>query len=103
LKPGEEKKKIAEVLLNPRVPKIKMTASTPEKMDVLKQAKALRLAGKSDWDIEMVLNKQLKAMWDAGNLKKDAKEKTIKPQELTVDEIRAHLQEIEEEASKKLE
>jgi len=103
LKIGEEKKKIAEVLLNPRVPKIKMTASTPEKMDVLKQAKALRQAGKSDWDIEMLLNRQLKATWEAANLKKDAKDKTIKPQELTVDEIRAYLNEIEEEASKKIE
>eukprot|EP00441_Pelagodinium_beii_P032443 CAMPEP_0197641952 /NCGR_PEP_ID=MMETSP1338-20131121/15748_1 /TAXON_ID=43686 ORGANISM="Pelagodinium beii, Strain RCC1491" /NCGR_SAMPLE_ID=MMETSP1338 /ASSEMBLY_ACC=CAM_ASM_000754 /LENGTH=3533 /DNA_ID=CAMNT_0043215005 /DNA_START=82 /DNA_END=10683 /DNA_ORIENTATION=- len=90
----------SQVLLNPRIAKIDATTSLEEHLAVLKQAKSMRASGKSDWEIEVQLNKLMFAKWEADNLTKDIKD--AKPPPITVDQIRGYLQELDDKASDKV-
>jgi len=80
----KEAKDRREVLLHPRLPKMDDQV-TPEHEEILKQAVILRISGKSDWEIEGVLNQVLREQ-----ASKDNQGGTASVAPITVDEIRAY-------------
>jgi len=84
------------VLLQPRVPKLEDDVNE-EHREFLQQAVLLRSSGKSDWEIEVTLNKLLN---DKFNSQKQTSETRKAPDPITVDEIRLFLQRKEEEGAK---
>jgi len=78
----------SDVLLGPRIPQFEDDVDE-EHEEFLDQAPMLRMAGKSDWDIETVLNKLLTDKYEEDK-KQDAGLR--RPAPITVDEIRTFLQ-----------
>jgi hypothetical protein len=93
--------KTSTVLLGQRAPKFDNEVRE-EHRELLEQAKLLRATGKSDWEIEVVLNKLLddkyaeKERLDGNKIEESAKVR------ITVDIIRSYLQRQEEEKGKEL-
>jgi hypothetical protein len=88
------------VLLAPRCPKFDDEVHTDHR-ELLHQAKILRSSGKSDWEIENVLNKLLEDKWHEMQSKPETKkDESAKPPRITVDIIRAYLQRKEEQDAK---
>jgi len=85
------------VLLQPRVPKLEDDVNE-EHREFLQQAVLLRTSGKSDWEIEVTLNKLLNDKFDLEKQKGETGRK--QPDPITVDEIRLYLQRKEEEGQK---
>jgi len=87
--PEETSTDVADVMLVPRVP-LMANVFDPYHEEVLDQAKALRSLGRSDWDIEAELNKQLTQRWkDRAQAKKEGSQR--KPPKITVDIIRTFI------------
>merc|ERR1712087_608372 len=76
-----------DCILAPRCPVIDAYVH-PEHAELLEQARTFRSIGKSDWEIEVMLNKSLDDKW---NDKKPA-EQANRPPRITVDTIRNFLQ-----------
>jgi hypothetical protein len=80
----------SDVLLAPRCPLVDAYVH-PEHVELLEQAKTFRQIGKSDWEIEVMLNKSLDDKWNSIDHtgKNDAESR---PPRITVDTIRNYLQ-----------
>mmetsp|Transcript_116837 Transcript_116837/g.324816 ORF Transcript_116837/g.324816 Transcript_116837/m.324816 type:complete len:413 (+) Transcript_116837:3-1241(+) len=78
----------SDVLLAPRIPKFEDTVDK-EHEDLLEQATMLRASGKSDWEIEAVLNKLLSDKFEE---QRRADPMIRQPAAITVDEVRTYLQ-----------
>jgi len=91
-----------DVLLAPRCPKFDDQV-VPEHKQYLEQAKMLRASGKSDWEIETVLNKLLDDKWEDHKEQNGIEKNTDKWPRITVDIIRAYLQRQQEEDAKQVE
>eukprot|EP00928_Gymnodinium_smaydae_P067959 TRINITY_DN5099_c0_g1_i1.p1 TRINITY_DN5099_c0_g1~~TRINITY_DN5099_c0_g1_i1.p1 ORF type:complete len:3333 (+),score=742.01 TRINITY_DN5099_c0_g1_i1:194-10192(+) len=82
------------VLLKPRAPQFD-DAVHPMHVELLEQARMLRKAGKSDFDIELLLKRPLEEAWEAAQEASYAAGERVeipRPPNLTVDVIRAYLQ-----------
>jgi len=94
-----------QVLLAPRLPLFDDSID-PRHQEFLEQASTLRSSGKSDWDIEQILNQlqdeKFEEQRKAGTLEQDGEEEITKPPRITVDHIRAFLSRSELEAAKAL-
>jgi len=88
-----------QVLLAPRCPKFDDQVF-PEHKQYLDQAKLLRASGKSDWEIETVLNKLLDDKWDEYKAQNNIEDDSGKWPRITVDIIRAYLQRQQEQENK---
>jgi len=88
--PSRQMKERLHVLLGPRIPKFEDEVHE-EHEDLLAQAKMLRSSGKSDWDIEAILNKLLTDRWEEKKRNGTAAERPPPPP-ITVDVIRLYLQ-----------
>jgi len=85
----------SDILLLPRCPLVDAYVH-PEHVELLEQARTFRQIGKSDWEIEVMLNKSLDDKWSAAN--SDAKAQSddaSRPPRITVDIIRNYLQQKE--------
>jgi len=80
-----------KVLLAPRVPKFDDHVF-PEHKQYLEQAQMLRASGKSDWEIETVLNKLLDDKWEEHKSQAQVQDDSQKWPRITVDIIRGYLQ-----------
>jgi len=89
----------ADILLAPRCPKFDDQV-IPEHKQYLDQAKTLRASGKSDWEIETVLNKLLDDKWQEYKENNGIEKNTDKWPRITVDMIRAYLQRQQEQDAK---
>mmetsp|Transcript_270 Transcript_270/g.857 ORF Transcript_270/g.857 Transcript_270/m.857 type:complete len:437 (+) Transcript_270:2-1312(+) len=89
----------ADILLAPRCPKFDDQV-IPEHKQYLEQAKMLRASGKSDWEIETVLNKLLDDKWEEYKENHGIEKNTDKWPRITVDMIRAYLQRQQEQDAK---
>mmetsp|Transcript_13606 Transcript_13606/g.43014 ORF Transcript_13606/g.43014 Transcript_13606/m.43014 type:complete len:789 (+) Transcript_13606:465-2831(+) len=89
----------ADILLAPRCPKFDDQV-IPEHKQYLDQAKMLRASGKSDWEIETVLNKLLDDKWEEYKENNGIEKNTDKWPRITVDMIRAYLQRQQEQDAK---
>lgn len=78
-----------DVLLAPRCPMIDAYVHH-DHAELLEQARTFRGIGKSDWEIEVILNKSLDDKWAAEH--KDHEISATKPPRITVDIIRNYLQ-----------
>jgi hypothetical protein len=78
------------VLLQPRLPKMDHYVN-PAHENVLAQAKGLRAMGKTDYDIETMLNKILEDEHKPGSGTDKTKASTPKPPRITVDIIKNYL------------
>jgi hypothetical protein len=95
-KQQEEKLELPKrmVLLAPRCPLVDAYVHV-EHLDLLAQARTFRQIGKSDWEIEVMLNKSLDDKWDAEHpdqQNKAATDQASRPPRITVDIIRNYLQ-----------
>jgi len=79
-----------DVLLAPRCPMVDAYVH-PDHVELLDQARTFRQIGKSDWEIEVMLNKSLDDKWNADH-KEASDESGAKPPRITVDIIRNYLQ-----------
>ena len=65
----------------------------PMHKELLDQGKTLRQSGKSDWEIEMILNKLLDEKWQSRQeAAQGGLDENMKPPRITVDEVRSYLQ-----------
>jgi hypothetical protein len=80
----------SDVLLAPRCPMIDVYVH-PDHVELLEQAKTFRQIGKSDWEIEVMLNKSLDDKV-AAEQKGATNEGANRPPRITVDIIRNYLQ-----------
>jgi hypothetical protein len=88
--------KRSDVLLAPRCPVVD-AYTHPAHYEWLEQAKTFRALGKSDWEIEVMLNKSMDEKWAAEHKAADEG----KPPRITVDIIRSYLQrQADDEAAK---
>jgi len=87
---GDLDRVASEVMLAPRVPKMQDNFIS-EHREVLDQAKTLRSMGRSDWEIESQLNKQMTEKWLSDTKKATKEEKRDKPPPITVDIIRTYI------------
>jgi len=100
-----EPKKKSEVLLAPRCPAVDVSVHSWHR-EVLEQCQTLRMMGKSDWEIEGMLNKMLDDKWElqsksAGADADGVPAEASKPPRVTVDIIRGYMLRREtQEASK---
>merc|ERR1719317_452186 len=88
---SRQMKERIDVLLGPRIPKFEDEVHE-EHEDLLAQAKMLRSSGKSDWDIEAILNKLLTDRWEEKKRSAPALAERPPPPPITVDVIRLYLQ-----------
>lgn len=93
--------KASKVILAPKNPKMAVSFH-PKHAEVLPQAKMLRGTGKSDFEIEAMLNKILEDDYAAGDSNLEASEKVLatKPPRITVDIIRNYLEQNEKQGDK---
>jgi len=92
-KPGEPAERplpAGDVMLAPRVPLMEDNFD-PAQLEFLEQAKTFRSMGKSDWDIEAQLNKQMNEKWMHSKKSSKQGESAPKPPKITVDIIRTYI------------
>jgi len=80
----------SSILMAPRMPKLDHYVH-PKHMEVLKQAKSLRQLGKSDYEIEAMLNKILDEQNKPGTGVDKEKMASTKPPRITVDIIKKYM------------
>lgn len=81
----------SDILMAPRCPLIDIYVH-PRHAEVLEQAKTLRTLGKSDWEIEVMLNKELDTKWEMRKKEGRDLDEGSRPPRITVDIIRTYLQ-----------
>jgi len=94
VKPAVDSKPVdldrASVLMAPQMPKMDHYVH-PKHMEVLKQARGLRQIGKSDYDIEIMLNKILEEQNKAGAGTSKESMSTTKPPRITVEIVKKYM------------
>jgi hypothetical protein len=83
----------SDILMVPRCPLVDAYVH-PEHVELLEQARTFRQIGKSDWEIEVMLNKSLDDKWSGADAKTQNDEAS-RPPRITVDIIRTYLQQKE--------
>jgi len=91
-----------EILMQPRCPLVDAYVH-PDHQELLDQTRQFRAIGKSDWEIEVILNKSLDDKWNADH--PDGRQftdgVTPRPPRITVDIIRNYLQRTDADAANK--
>lgn len=88
---------LSSVLLAPRMPLFN-DMTHPAHVEFLEQARLLRSSGKTDWEIEAVLNKLLDDKWEETKKTVPAQELGSKPPRITVETIKMYFIRKDEQA-----
>lgn len=91
---GRHEMRKEDVLLAPRCPKVDAYVH-PDHAELLEQARTFRQIGKSDWEIEVMLNKSLDDTWANAHKEPGTQDIGSKPPRITVDIIRNFLQRVD--------
>jgi len=83
----------ADIMMQPRCPLVDAYVH-PDHVELLKQTRQFRQIGKSDWEVEELLNKSLDDKYDKRVKEHDPKDAVTmsRPPKITVDTIRSYLQ-----------